>query len=121
MISKDLTYAIVGASNNPDKFGYKVLKDLKDNGYKTIPINPKEEKILDQKTYHTLSDCIEKIEVVVFITPPQITKKVLEECVKIKINKVWFQPGSNDQNCVDFCSQNSIECIANSCIMIKKD
>jgi predicted CoA-binding protein len=28
MINKDFLYAVVGASNNEEKYGYKVFKDL---------------------------------------------------------------------------------------------
>ncbi len=41
MISKDYTYALVGASNTPEKYGYKVFKDLLEKGYYIFPVNPK--------------------------------------------------------------------------------
>ena len=42
------TVAVVGASNNPDKTGYQVLKNIIDGGYqgRIYPINPKAEEIL---------------------------------------------------------------------------
>ena len=54
-----LSVAIVGASQNPDKVGYKILQNLLRSGYKgkLFPINPKADKILDVKVYKTLKDC----------------------------------------------------------------
>lgn len=46
MIDKNFIYAVVGASNNEEKYGYKVFKDLLDAGYKVLPINPSEKEIL---------------------------------------------------------------------------
>ena len=45
MISKDYTYAVVGASDNEKKYGYKVFRDLIQNGYTAIPINIHGKKI----------------------------------------------------------------------------
>jgi predicted CoA-binding protein len=46
MINKNFLYAVVGTSNNKEKYGYKVFKDLLNAGYKVLPINPNEKGIL---------------------------------------------------------------------------
>ena len=79
MINKDFLYTVVGASNNEEKYGYKVFKDLLDAGYKVLPINPTEQEILGERVYPTLSDVKEKIDVAIFVTQPTITEKVLEQ------------------------------------------
>ena len=38
--------AVVGASANPEKFGFKVLAMLIETGCRAIPVNPGEERIL---------------------------------------------------------------------------
>ena len=83
MINKDFFYAVVGASTNEEKHGYKVFKDLLDAGYKVVPINPNEKEILGEKVYPTLSEVKKTIDVVIFVTPPTVTEKVLEEVVTI--------------------------------------
>lgn len=92
MIDKDFFYAVVGASNNKEKYGYKVFKDVLDAGYKVIPINPTEKEILGKKVYPTLSQVKKKIDVVIFVTPPVVTEKVLSEVKELKIKNVWMQP-----------------------------
>lgn len=92
MINKNFLYAVVGASNNEGKYGYKVFKDLLDGGYKVLPINPNEQEILKTKSYSTLSSVKEKIDVVIFVTQPAVTEKVLEEVKELKIQNVWMQP-----------------------------
>jgi hypothetical protein len=94
MINKDFLYAVVGASNNQEKYGYKIFKDLSDAGYKVIPINPTEEKILNQKAFTKLGDVDKKIDVVIFVTQPVITEKILEEVKILGIHNVWLQPGA---------------------------
>jgi len=69
-----------------------VFKDLLDAGYKVLPINPNEKKILGKKVYPTLSDVKKTIDVVIFVTQPTVTEKVLEQVKALKIKNVWMQP-----------------------------
>jgi uncharacterized protein len=119
MINKDFIYAIVGASNNIEKYGYKVLKDFLEWWYKVIPINPNEKEILGKKVYPTLSATKQKIDVVIFVTPPIVTEKVLEEVKQLKIQNIWMQPWAESNAAIEFCEKNWIECIHNACIMIQ--
>lgn len=120
MIDKNLTYAIVGASNNPDKYGHKVMQDLIDGGYKVIPINPNNEEILNKKAYATISEVLEDVDVIIMIVPPKISLQVLLQIKEKGINKVWFQPGSEDETVIKYCQDNGIEYIIGACIMIKR-
>ena len=47
--------AIVGASPNPERDSFKVMKFLLDQGYKIFPVNPKEANILGSKCYQSLT------------------------------------------------------------------
>ena len=119
-VDKKYAYAIVGASNNTDKFGYKVLLDLLEAGFNAIPINPKREYIEDIKVYHFLRDVPQKIDVAIFIVPPIVTEKVLLEVKELGINKVWMQPGSSSEDAIKYCEENSIDCMHDVCVMIQK-
>ena len=120
MIDKNFLYAVVGASNNEEKYGHKVFKDLLDAGYKVLPINPNEKKILGKKVYPTLSDVKKTIDVVIFVTQPTVTEKVLEQVKALKIKNVWMQPWAQSDKAIEFCEKNNIECIHDACIMIQR-
>jgi predicted CoA-binding protein len=120
-------YAIIGASNNPEKYGYKVMLSLKELNEKVIPINPKEKEILGEKVFTSLSEAIENhepIDTAIFIIPPVIGIKVLEEIKKLNENgeiiSVWFQPGSSNKDLIDYCKKNDIEFVNGKCIMVEK-
>ncbi len=119
MIDPKLTYAVIWASNNTEKYGYKVFKDLIEKWFNAIAINPKEKEILSRKSYSTLSDYDWKIDVAIFVLSPKFSLPVLEEVKNLWINKVWFQPGAESDEVIEFCKKNDIEYIANACIMIK--
>lgn len=116
-LNKKYTYAIVGASNNEEKYGYTIFKSLLDAGFRVIPINPKEDLVLGQKCFHNLSQFQGHIDVVDFVVPAGVTIRVLEEVVDLEIKKVWFQPGSNDLKCEKFCFKNNIKYLSNFCLM----
>lgn len=113
--------AIVGASKNPEKYGYKVLADLQAAGWSVVPINPKEESILNLKVYPSILQVPEKIDGIVFVTPPVVTEQVLAEVKQLGIKDVWFQPGSANQEAIDFCQANDIHYIKDACIMVQKN
>ncbi len=73
--------AVVGASNNPNKAGYVILKNLLDIGYpkKIFPVNNRVDKILGLKAYKKLSDIPEKVELVVLITPSRMTFEIMAD------------------------------------------
>ncbi len=115
------TIALVGASNNPDKFWYKILKNLLEKNHKVFPVNPKAEKILSQQSYKTIWEIDQEFEIVNFVTQPNITKNILENNLNLLENKIlWFQPWSTDEICEKFIQENFKNFILNSCIMIEK-
>ncbi len=118
MLDKKYIYAIVGATNNKEKYGYKVLKNLKEAGYRVVPINLKEKEILGLKVYKNILDVNFKIDIVVFIVPPLITEQILKDVKKLQINKVWMQPGSESKKAIKYCQSNNIKCIHDICIII---
>lgn len=120
MIPKDKIYAIIGASNNQEKYGHQVLNDLLSAGYKAIPINNKEEFILGERVYHSLSKFTDTIDIAVFVVPPQVTESILREVKELGIKTVWLQPGSESDAAIRFCEENGIECVHDACIMIER-
>jgi len=120
MINKDFRYAVVGASNNEEKYGYKVFNDLIEGWYKVIAINPNEKEILWTKVYPTLSDYVGIIDVVIFVVPPQVTEKILEEVKTLGIKNVRMQPGAESPTAIKFCEENGIACTHDACIMIQR-
>lgn len=121
MIDKNLTYAIVGASNHHKKYGYIVSKDLLDAWYKVFLVNPKEKKILWQKVYQNLKEIPTQINVAIFVLPPKHGEFVITKIKKLWINKVRLQPGAENSIIIQYCKDHDIECIHNSCIMIQKN
>jgi len=120
-INKNFIYAVVGVSRNPEKYGHKVFFDLKENGYKVYPINPKVKEVKGITCYPDLESLPEKPEVVVLVVPPEIGLKILKEGMDLKIKKFWFQPGAESKEIIEFAKKNNLKIMAGtSCLMLTK-
>ncbi len=112
---------LVWASNNPDKFWYKILKNLLEKNHTVFPVNPKAEEILSIQSYRNIWEIDQEFDIVNFVTQPNITKSILENNLDILKNKIlWFQPWSTDENWEKFIQENFKNFRLNSCIMIEK-
>ena len=76
--------AIVGASADPTKRGYKAMIGLIKDGYKgaIYPINPKVDMILGVKTCASLADVPGKVDLALICTPAASLPGLLAECGK---------------------------------------
>lgn len=96
------TIAIIGASQDRNKFGNKAVRVFADKGYKVYPIHPKLSEIEGHKTYSSILQVPEKeFDMVSFYLPPQVGLKVIEEVAKVKCKEVWLNPGSESDELVE--------------------
>ncbi len=117
-INKKYQYAIVGATSNHDKYGYKVLKDLYDGGYRVVGVNPHYQIIDSIATYNNLKDIPDKPDVAVIVIPSKAGLHVLDEAKDANITKLWFQPGAESDEIIRQAEELGLEIMADgSCIM----
>ena len=119
-LDKRNVFAVVGASRNPEKYGHKVFRDLRDAGYKVYPVNPNAEEILGVKCYPSLRDLPETPDVVDLVVPPRVTEKVVRECKELGVRMVWMQPGSESEDAIKFCVENGMEVVHGVCVMVER-
>jgi acetate---CoA ligase (ADP-forming) len=76
--------AVIGASTNPSKLGYAVMKNLVDGGYsekgKIYPINPGADEILGLPAYPNILDTPGQVDLAVIVIPYPAVPAVLREC-----------------------------------------
>ena len=76
------TLAVVGASNDPEKRGYRAIKTLLADGYqgKILPINPKAKEILGLACYPSLDAVPGDIDLALICLPARATAEIVEAC-----------------------------------------
>ena len=78
--------AVVGASRYPSKVGNKVVAELLEWGYtgKIYPVNPRADKVLGLKSYHTLKDIHDRVDLVFVAVPAHLVTAIVEDAIEIK-------------------------------------
>ena len=111
-------FAVIGATDNTEKYGYQIFKNLKSRGYEVYPVNPRLKELGGTKCYPTLTDIPVKVDVVDFVVPPKVTEEILKECKKLGLNRIWLQPGSESEAAIAFCHKNNLKVVHDVCVML---
>ena len=122
------TVAIVGCSPNPYRTSNYAANYLKEQGYTIIPINPKEDVILDEKCYPDLNSIPgdTKIDIVNVFRDKQQTAGVVEEVERWKEKTgqnpvVWTQLDVSSPEAEMEATEGGIPYVKNTCIMVVLD
>ena len=113
-------WAVVGVSSNPVKFGNKIYFDLKNAGYDVYGVNPRLAELDGDKIYPTLKELPTVPDVVNVVLPPKLGEAVVDECVELGIQRIWFQPGAESDDVVSKAEAAGMTVVHNACIMIQK-
>jgi uncharacterized protein len=101
--------AVIGASSNRQKFGNRAVRAFRRQGYTVFPINPHEGEVEGLKSYASVLDVPEAIDMATFYVPPDVGEKVMIEVAKKGIAEVWLNPGSESDTLVQLARSLKIE------------
>jgi acetyl coenzyme A synthetase (ADP forming)-like protein len=71
--------AVIGASPEPNKVGYAVLRNLLAFPGKVYPVNPKHVKILGRDVYPSLASIPDQVNIAVIVVPARFVPQVVQE------------------------------------------
>lgn len=112
--------ALVGASNDPTKFGNRIFRDLVAKGYAVWPVNPREPKIEGVAAHADLESLPSKPDIVNFVVPPKVALAVAKQALALGIRRLWFQPGSeSDELKAWLVEQEGVSALTDACIMVQ--
>lgn len=82
--------AVVGASRNPFKFGYSLLKNLLDLGFKgkVYPVNPNASKILGLRAYPRVNIIEDDLDLAIIIVPAATVPEIMRDCASKHVKGV---------------------------------
>jgi predicted CoA-binding protein len=91
-------FVVVGASTDRNKFGNKILRCYLEHGKTAIPINKKEKEIEGLVCKAGIQDVAQQAAVtgVSIVTPPAVSKQVIEEGIILGFRNFFLQPGTAD-------------------------
>ena len=107
--------AIVGASSNPERDSFKVMKFLLDQGYKIFPVNPKEKGILGIRCYPNLTSIKERIDMVDMFRAKEFIFDLTKEAIEINTKVIWMQEGIIDEKSSSLAMSNGLKVVMDEC------
>lgn len=117
------TIAMVGASANPARPSFLVLKYLIGKGYRVIPVNPGQagKEIVGQTVYARLADIPEPIDMVDVFRASDAVPAVVEEVLKLDpLPKVlWMQLTVRSDEAAALAEAAGIKVVMNRCPKIE--
>ena len=92
--------AVIGASNDRQKFGNRALRAFQQQGHTVIPINTHEREVEGLKAYASVLDVPGPIDMATFYVPPEIGERIIDEMASKGIPEVWLNPGSESDRLI---------------------
>lgn len=119
-ILKFRNIAVVGMSKNEEKPAHFVPKYLIDHGYNVIPVNPTVNEILGKKSYPTVSEIPENVDVVdIFRRSEDVPAVVNDAITKKGLKVIWMQSGIYNEAAERKAIENGIDVVFNRCMMVE--
>ena len=111
-------YAVVGVSENREKYGNIVYRYLREKNFIVYPVNPNLTTVEDDKCYPNVAALPGNVKSVVLVIPPEVTEQAVLECKAKGIAAVWMQPGAESLEAIAYANTNGIAVISDACIMV---
>ena len=110
------TIAMVGASANPEKASHGIMRKLQSVGYRVIPVNPRESEVLGEKSYASLTDIPERIDIVDVFRRAEDTPPIADDAVKVGAKVLWLQTGIANDEAAARAAKGGLTVVMDACI-----
>ena len=116
ILEQSKTIAIVGLSPDKEKASNIVANYLITHGYRIIPVNPGYDELLGLKSFKSLSDIPDKIDIVDIFMRSEKVLPVVEEAIRLKPRAIWLQLGIINEEAKKLVEDEGIAFFMNVCI-----
>jgi uncharacterized protein len=119
ILHKAKTIAVVGLSNNPLRPSHGVAAYLQASGYHIIPVNPEIEESLGEKSYPSLLDVPDKIDIVDIFRRPEFVEEVVDQAIQLKVPAIWMQEEVIHEKAAEKARKVGIFVVMDRCILLE--
>jgi predicted CoA-binding protein len=113
------TIAIVGLSRNELRASYFVGYYLRRHGYRVIPVNPREREILGEKSFGSLLDVPEHVDIVNVFRAPDALPSIATEAVKIGAGTLWCQYSVINEEGARIAETGGLSVVMDRCLKVE--
>ncbi len=117
LLKRARNIAVVGLSDSPFRASHGVAAYMQSQGYHIIPVNPTIESSLGEKSYGSLLEVKEKIDIVDVFRRPEYVPGIVEQVIQLKIPVLWLQEGVVHEPAAEKARQAGIFVVMDHCIL----
>jgi predicted CoA-binding protein len=117
LLRKSRTIAVVGLSSKKFRPSYGVAEYMQEQGYRIIPVNPNESEVLGEKTYRSIEDVPEHIDIVDIFRRSEFVGPIVESAIRVGANAVWMQEGVVHEEAAQKARDAGLAVVMDRCIL----
>lgn len=119
LLSQSKVVAVIGHSDKPHRTSYRIAQYLRDVGYKVYPVNPVVDQIDGQKSYASLADVPEPIDIVDVFRRSEHLDQIVADAVAVGAKSVWTQLGVVDPAAEARANRDGMPIVIDRCIKVE--
>ena len=119
ILEESKVIAVVGLSPKPERDSHEVAKYLQDQGYRIVPVNPKADTILGEKSYPDLASIPEKVDVVDIFRRSDDVPPVVDQAIDIGAKAVWMQLGIVNEDAAAKAREAGLGVVMDRCMLVE--
>jgi len=117
LLKRAKTIAVVGLSDDPMRVSHGVSAYMQSEGYRIIPVNPQIKKSLGEKSYRSLLDVPEKIDIVNIFRRAEFVEGVVDQAIQLKVPAIWMQEDVIHEKAAEKARKAGILVVMDRCIL----
>ncbi len=111
------TLVVVGLSSKPSRPSHGVASYMQGRGYRIVPVNPNEQTVLGERSYATLDEVPDPVDVVVVFRRPEFVPGLVEAAIRHQAKVVWLQEGVVDEKAAQRARDAGMTVVMDRCIL----
>lgn len=112
------TIAVVGASPDPSRTSHRVMRYLQRVGYRCIPVNPNADEVLGERSYPSLADLPEPVDLVDVFRRAEYCADVARDAAAIRAPALWLQLGLRSAEARDVAEAAGMQYVEDACTAV---
>jgi predicted CoA-binding protein len=120
LLSTARTIAVVGLSGNPDRPSFGVAQYLQSKGYRILPVNPTIDSILGERSYASVSEIPEKVDIVDVFRRSEFVPALAEEAIVIGARCLWLQLGVVHEEAARRAREAGLLVVMDRCLAVER-
>lgn len=117
ILAEAKTIAVVGLSADPMRPSHSVSRYMQQQGYRIIPINPNETRVLGETAYVSLAEVPDRVDLVDIFRRSEEAGRHVDEAIAMGVGAVWLQEEVIDEAAARRAFEAGLDVVMDRCIL----